>query len=107
MTCVTEVSYKIAGGAIATYMGWRWIFIISILFALVAMWLIKDAPESRAESSGAFKFDFVGLRNFLDHDAGAEPTYHTRAGLWMELDHLRFSCAHTGWCGGIHSSGER
>lgn len=26
--------------------------------------LIKDAPESRAESSGAFKFDFVGLAIF-------------------------------------------
>ena len=25
-----------AGGAIATYMGWRWIFIFSIVFALLA-----------------------------------------------------------------------
>ncbi len=28
------------GGAIATYMGWRWIFIISIVFALLAMLLM-------------------------------------------------------------------
>ncbi|MCM3764172.1 MFS transporter [Neobacillus niacini] len=53
-----------AGGAIATYMGWKWIFIFSIIFALLAMWLIKDTPESKAEQSGAFKFDFTGLAIF-------------------------------------------
>lgn len=50
-----------AGGAIATYMGWRWIFIFSIIFALLAMWLIKDAPESTSSKKGAFKFDVTGL----------------------------------------------
>ena len=54
-----------AGGAIATYMGWRWIFIFSIIFALLAMWLIKDTPESKAESTGAFKFDYTGLVIFI------------------------------------------
>ncbi|WP_066310536.1 MFS transporter [Bacillus sp. FJAT-29814] len=53
-----------AGGAIATYMGWKWIFIFSIIIALLAMWLIKDTPESKAEQSGAFKFDFSGLAIF-------------------------------------------
>jgi DHA2 family multidrug resistance protein-like MFS transporter len=50
-----------AGGAIATYMGWRWIFIFSIIFALLGMFLIKDTPESKAESKGTFKFDVTGL----------------------------------------------
>ncbi len=50
-----------AGGAIATYMGWRWIFIFSIIFALLGLLLIKDTPESKAESKGAFKFDTAGL----------------------------------------------
>lgn len=54
-----------AGGAIATYMGWKWIFIFSIVFALLAMWLIKDTPESKGEESGAFKFDFGGLAIFI------------------------------------------
>ncbi|WP_409272770.1 MFS transporter [Neobacillus sp. SCS-31] len=54
-----------AGGAIATYMGWKWIFIFSIIFALLAMWLIKDTPESKGEESGAFKFDFSGLAIFI------------------------------------------
>ncbi|MFJ7975862.1 MFS transporter [Peribacillus sp. JNUCC 23] len=56
---------SLAGGAIATYMGWRWIFIFSIIFALLAMWLIKDTPESKAESTGAFKFDYSGLGIFI------------------------------------------
>ncbi|GHH98710.1 MFS transporter [Neobacillus kokaensis] len=50
-----------AGGAIATYMGWRWIFIFSIIFAVIGMLLIKDTPESKAQSKGAFKFDVAGL----------------------------------------------
>lgn len=54
-----------AGGAIATYMGWKWIFIFSIIFALLAMWLIKDTPESKAEGNGSFKFDFSGLAIFI------------------------------------------
>lgn len=54
-----------AGGAIATYMGWKWIFIFSILFALLAMWLIRDVPESKAETSGKFKFDYGGLGIFI------------------------------------------
>ncbi len=54
-----------AGGAIATYMGWKWIFIFSIIFALLAMWLIKDTPESKVKGSGTFKFDFGGLAIFI------------------------------------------
>ncbi|WP_241536001.1 MFS transporter [Indiicoccus explosivorum] len=54
-----------AGGAIATYMGWKWIFIFSIVFALLAMWLIRDVPESRVESKEKFKFDFGGLGIFI------------------------------------------
>lgn len=54
-----------AGGLIATYLGWRWIFVFSIVFAFLAMFLIKDTPESKAETSGKFKFDYVGLSIFI------------------------------------------
>ncbi|NEU30676.1 MFS transporter [bacterium LRH843] len=54
-----------AGGAIATYMGWKWIFVFSIVFSLLAMWLIKDTPESKGESKGAFTFDYLGLVIFI------------------------------------------
>ncbi|RKQ34569.1 MFS transporter [Oceanobacillus halophilus] len=54
-----------AGGTIATYMGWKWIFIFSIIFAVLAMWLIREVPESKAETSGKFKFDYGGLVIFI------------------------------------------
>ncbi|WP_376766742.1 MFS transporter [Peribacillus huizhouensis] len=54
------------GGAIATYMGWKWIFIFSIALSLVAMYLLKDAPESKAaEKSTKSKFNFSGLFIFV------------------------------------------
>lgn len=53
------------GGVVATSMGWKWIFIFSIIFSLLAMWLIKEVPESKAVSQGKFKFDFGGLGIFI------------------------------------------
>ena len=53
------------GGVIATSIGWKWIFVISIVFALLAMWLMKDTPESRAQTEGKFKFDYGGLGIFI------------------------------------------
>ncbi len=37
------------GGLMATYIGWRSIFVVSILLTLLAMYLIKHAPETKAE----------------------------------------------------------
>lgn len=54
-----------AGGAIATYMGWKWIFIFSIIFAVLAMFLIKEVPESKAKTKGNFQFDYGGLVIFI------------------------------------------
>ncbi|MGG0815504.1 MFS transporter [Paenibacillus alvei] len=54
-----------AGGAIATYMGWRWIFIISIVFAILGIFLIKGTPESKGEQTGNSKFDASGLLTFI------------------------------------------
>ena len=54
-----------AGGLIATYLGWRWIFIFSIIFTLLSMFLIKNVPESKAEQSNSSKFDFSGFVIFI------------------------------------------
>lgn len=54
-----------AGGAIATYMGWRWIFVFSIVFAVLAMILLKDTPESKVEQQSSSRFDFTGLVVFV------------------------------------------
>ena len=47
------------------HMGWRWIFIFSIIFAVIGMFLLKDTPESKQASTGAFKFDYSGLAIFI------------------------------------------
>lgn len=55
---------SVFGGFMATYVGWRSIFIISIIVALLSMFLIKHAPETKApksEKAAESKFDFVGL----------------------------------------------
>ncbi|EFB56641.1 transmembrane efflux protein [Staphylococcus aureus subsp. aureus WW2703/97] len=54
------------GGLVATYIGWRSIFVVSILLTLLAMYLIKHAPETKAEpikgmKAEAKKFDVIGL----------------------------------------------
>ena len=46
-------------------MGWKWIFIFSIIFAILALWLIKDTPESKAANTGNTKFDISGLIIFI------------------------------------------
>lgn len=56
---------SLLGGAIATYMGWKWIFIFSIIFAILGLWLIKDTPESKAKQTGNTKFDVNGLIVFI------------------------------------------
>jgi MFS transporter, DHA2 family, multidrug resistance protein len=80
-----------AGGAIATYMGWRWIFIFSIIFALLGMLLIKDTPESKAESKGAFKFDVEGLI-ILIVTMLALNLFITRGADWGWTSALTFIC---------------
>ncbi|MBA9029127.1 MULTISPECIES: MFS transporter [Bacillaceae] len=83
---------SLAGGAIATYMGWRWIFIFSIIFALLAMLLIKDTPESKAESKGAFKFDYTGLVIFIITMLALN-LFITRGSDWGWTSSLTLICA--------------
>ena len=49
------------GGAVATLLGWRWIFIISIVISLIALFLIKGTPETKAKDVSINKFDIKGL----------------------------------------------
>ena len=49
------------GGAVATSLGWRWIFIFSIIVAILSFVLIKGTPESKSESTAISKFDVKGL----------------------------------------------
>lgn len=54
------------GGMTETFLGWRWIFVISIIVAIIAMLLIKGTPEVPRQKSTIFQhFDLIGLILFL------------------------------------------
>lgn len=53
------------GGAIATYLGWQWIFIFSIICSILAMILLKDTPESKGTGNQKARFDVLGLGLFV------------------------------------------
>lgn len=53
------------GGLIASTMGWRWIFILSILVAVVSYLLIRGTPESKSTDTEARSFDWAGLIAFI------------------------------------------
>lgn len=56
---------SLAGGAVATWLGWQWIFMFSIIVALIGMLLIRGTPESKAEPRARQAFDLSGLSAFL------------------------------------------
>jgi DHA2 family multidrug resistance protein-like MFS transporter len=53
------------GGLVASSVGWRWIFWLSILVAMVSFLLIKGTPESKVESGDARRFDWYGFTAFI------------------------------------------
>lgn len=52
-------------GIVATNLGWRWIFILSVVVAAIALFLLKKLPESKKESAGKYAPDWVGILLFL------------------------------------------
>lgn len=52
-------------GIVATNLGWRWIFICSVIVAFAALFLLKDLPESKKESSEKYRPDWIGILIFL------------------------------------------
>ncbi|MGE5385344.1 MAG: MFS transporter [Betaproteobacteria bacterium] len=53
------------GGMMVENFGWRYIFFSSIIVSLIGLAMIKGTPESKAESTGAYKFDFAGVFTFM------------------------------------------
>jgi MFS transporter, DHA2 family, multidrug resistance protein len=53
------------GGFIASTVGWRWIFVISILVSIVSYLLLKGTPESKVETTEKKLFDWAGLIAFI------------------------------------------
>jgi DHA2 family multidrug resistance protein-like MFS transporter len=53
------------GGLVASTLGWRWIFWMSIAVAVASFLLIRGTPESRAEPAAHGPFDWPGLVAFV------------------------------------------
>lgn len=56
----------IFGGTVVQFVGWRGIFIVSIIISVLAFLMILGTPENRVESTGPRKsFDAIGLVLFI------------------------------------------
>ena len=53
------------GGLVASTMGWRWIFWMSIAVAIASFLLIRGTPESKVETKERKPFDWFGLITFI------------------------------------------
>ncbi len=53
------------GGAIASSLGWRYVFVFSIIISIISALLIFGTPESKVETNSNSKFDTVGLLLFI------------------------------------------
>src|SRR4051794_40470025 len=53
------------GGLIASSLGWRWIFWMSIIVAVVSFLLIRGTPESKEAATTRASFDWLGLVAFI------------------------------------------
>lgn len=52
-------------GLVATFFGWKWIFVLSIILSFVALYLFRGVPESKEPGAKNMKFDVVGITIFL------------------------------------------
>ena len=54
------------GGAVASTIGWRWIFWMSIAISIISYLLMRSTPESNVEQTGErHNFDWSGLIAFM------------------------------------------
>ncbi|HEY3580453.1 MAG TPA: MFS transporter [Pyrinomonadaceae bacterium] len=53
------------GGLIASSLGWRWIFWMSIVVAVISFVLLRGAPESKVTSADKRSFDWYGFTSFI------------------------------------------
>ena len=53
------------GGLVASSLGWRWIFWMSIIVSVVSFLLLRGAPESKVTSPEQRRFDWLGFTSFI------------------------------------------
>ena len=55
----------IIAGGITTAVGWRWVYVLSIVIALLGLLLIRKTPETKRIESSKSSFDFFGILFFV------------------------------------------
>jgi DHA2 family multidrug resistance protein-like MFS transporter len=53
------------GGLVASSLGWRWIFWVSIVVAGISFLLLRGAPESKGAATKKRRFDWYGFTAFI------------------------------------------
>lgn len=53
------------GGLMAQNVGWRWIFFAAAALSLIGMLMVRGTPESKAETTGHYRFDLAGVLTFM------------------------------------------
>jgi DHA2 family multidrug resistance protein-like MFS transporter len=53
------------GGLVASSLGWRWIFLMSIVVAAISFLLLRGAPESEVDAVEKRRFDWFGFTAFI------------------------------------------
>ena len=56
---------SIFGGMMMEHFGWRSIFFVSIAVCVLGLFMIRGTPESKAETTGSYKFDLPGVLTFM------------------------------------------
>lgn len=52
-------------GAMATFIAWQSIFVLSIILSIIALLLLKHLPESKYDVAQTKRFDYLGLTIFV------------------------------------------
>ncbi|NMM76674.1 MFS transporter [Acidovorax sp. SRB_24] len=53
------------GGLMSQHFGWRSIFWVAIAVSVLGLWMMHGTPESKAETTGGYKFDLTGVLTFM------------------------------------------
>lgn len=53
------------GGFVASTIGWRWIFVLSIVVAIISYLVLRGTPESKVAATEKKAFDWPGLITFI------------------------------------------
>lgn len=53
------------GGLMSQNFGWRSIFWAAIVVSVLGLWMMRGTPESKARTTGGYKFDLSGVSAFM------------------------------------------